>query len=562
MTGADLALLGRTVVHLQPAQVAHRARLRAQRTALQRWPQLGRRVLAGPDPCDAVGWPPGFRPLDAAGPLDLCWPLDLAGLAELLPDRITLLGTTRAFGDPPDWRQADAPQLWRFHLHYWDWAWALAASPDRAAARSLFARLWQSWRMSVTFGHADAWHPYPAALRAWSWCGLHSELVAGSDLEPSFAAELAAHAGFLRRHLETDVGGNHLIKDLKALAGLAVFFADDRLLRRVLTRLSRQLAVQVLPDGGHYERAPAYHCQVLADLIDIDGLVGALGGSAVPGLGSAIGRMRGCLESVITPDGEVPLLNDGYPAGGAMLTALRSPTLVPGPLLTLPDTRLIRATAGDWYLLADVGAPCPEELPAHAHADTLSCIVHVVGEPLLVDIGTSTYAPGAARSYERSTAAHNTVEVDGADSTEVWGAFRAACRPGSAAPRRRGPDGVTIEAAHDGFARLGGQPIHRRRWSLADTGLRVDDLVTGSGRARGRGALASRAWIDSTPGSGRGFRHQAVNHRSGACWGDCVDAERLVRRRGHYAWRGSRCHHHRPGPGDTDGRDQSTRNWI
>ena len=355
--------------------------------------------------------------------------------------------------------------------------------PDRAAARSLFARLWRSWRMSVTFGHADAWHPYPAALRAWSWCGLHSQLVAGSDLEPSFAAELAAHAGFLRRHLETDVGGNHLIKDLKALAGLAVFFADDRLLRRVLTRLSRQLTVQVLPDGGHYERAPAYHCQVLADLIDIDGLVGALGGPAVPGLSSAIHRMRGWLESVITPDGEVPLLNDGYPVGGAMLTALRSPTLVPGPLLTLPDTGLIRATAGEWYLLADVGAPCPAELPAHAHADTLSCIVHVDGEPLLVDTGTSTYVPGATRSYERSTAAHNTVEVDGANSTEVWGAFRAARR---ARVHRMSagiePDGVRIEAAHDGFRRLGGQPVHRRRWRLSAVGLRVDDLVTGTGR--------------------------------------------------------------------------------
>src|ERR1019366_7052908 len=230
---------------------------------------------------------------------------------------------------------------------------------------------------------------------------------------------------------------------------------------------SKQLTVQVLPDGGHYERAPAYHCQVLADLIDIDGLVGALGGPAVPGLNSAIGRMRGWLESVITPDGEVPLLNDGYPVGGAMLTALRSPTLVPGPLLTLPGTGLIRATAGDWHLLADVGTPCPEELPAHAHADTLSCIVHVDGEPLLVDTGTSTYVPGTIRSYERSTAAHNTVEVDGADSTEVWGAFRAARRArvhGVAA--RNEPDGVTIEAAHDGFGRLGGRAIHRRRRAL------------------------------------------------------------------------------------------------
>ena len=199
--------------------------------------------------------------------------------------------------------------------------------------------------------------------------------------------------------------------------------------------------------------------------------------------------MRGWLESVITPAAEVPLLNDGYPVGGATLAALR-PSAVAGArptagapsrrLTTLPDTGLILAAVGGWHLLADVGAPCPDELPAHAHADTLSCLVHVDGEPLLVDTGTSTYAPGAVRSYERSTAAHNTVEVDGADSTEVWGAFRAARRArvrGVAADSR--PDGVTIEAAHDGFSRLGGQPVHRRRWSLTPDGLRVDDLVTG-----------------------------------------------------------------------------------
>jgi hypothetical protein len=73
--------------------------------------------------------------------------------------------------------------------------------------------------------------------------------------------------------------------------------------------------------------------------------------------------------------------------------------------------------------------------------------------------------------------------VDGADSTEVWGAFRAARRArvrGVAA--HSGPDDVTVEAAHDGFSRLGGQPIHRRHWRLSADGLRVDDLVTGTGR--------------------------------------------------------------------------------
>ena len=88
------------------------------------------------------------------------------------------------------------------------------------------------------------------------------------------------------------MGGNHLVKDLKALAGLAVFFADDGLLGQTLDRLSAQLAVQVLPDGGHFERAPAYHCQVLGDLIDVDGLLRAAGRAPGPELTAAIERMR------------------------------------------------------------------------------------------------------------------------------------------------------------------------------------------------------------------------------------------------------------------------------
>jgi uncharacterized heparinase superfamily protein len=298
-----------------------------------------------------------------------------------------------------------------------------------------------------------------------------------------FIAGLAAHAGFLRRHLEADVGGNHLVKNLKALIGLAVFFADDRLLEQALNRLTGQLTVQILPDGGHYERAPGYHCQVLADLIDIADLVRAVGQTPEPELPLAIRRMRRWLAGVLSPGGDVPLHNDGYPVGTDLLAVLRPGPPPGGPLLVLPDTGLVRATAGGWRLLADVGLPCPDELPAHAHADTFGCLVHVDGAPLLVDTGTSTYAPGSRRNYERSTAAHNTVEVDGRDSTEVWGAFRAARRARVRdVVTQIAAGAVTIEASHDGFRGLPGRPRHRRRWSLTETGLQVDDLVTGRGR--------------------------------------------------------------------------------
>jgi uncharacterized heparinase superfamily protein len=487
MTGADLARLGRSVGHLRPAQVVRRARLRVQQAGLRRFPEAGRRALAGPDRAGAVGWPEAYRAMDALTPGS--WP----GLPELRTGKIRLLGLVRDLGNDPCWEHADAPRLWRFHLHYWDWAWGLAADPDRLAARALFARLWRSWQSTLTPGHRDAWHPYPAALRAWSWCGLHRDLVAGSDLEPLFVDALADHAGFLRRHLEYDVGGNHLIKNLKALAGLAVFFADERLLRRAVDRLTGQLATQILADGGHYERAPAYHCQVLADLIDVAELLQASGRDRAAGmrapvaeLTSTIDEMRRWLGVVLGPDGQVPLLNDGYPVSRELLGALRpdpDPLTPEHPLLVLPETGLVRAAVGGWHLLADVGPPCPRSLPAHAHADTLQCLLHVDQVPLLIDTGTSTYEPGPARRYERSTAAHNTVEIDGADSTEVWAAFRAGRRArvtGLAA--RSESSGVTCEAAHDGYRALGGRPRHRRRWSLTGDGLRVDDLITGRGR--------------------------------------------------------------------------------
>ncbi len=474
MTAAELARFSRTVIHLSPGQAAHRARLRAQRAGLTRFPGAAGRLLPGPDPTAAVGWPAAFRPLDALAPAR--WPSP----SELRAGKITLLGVTRSLGD--DWQHAEAPRLWRFHLHYWDWAWGLAADGTAPGERADFTRLWRSWQAHTGYRHRDAWHPYPAALRAWSWCGLHRDLVAGGDLEPAFTAALAAHAGFLRRHLEYDVGGNHLVKGLKAVTGLAVFFADERLLRRSLRRLERQVRRQVLGDGGHFERAPAYHCQVLADLIDVADLLRAAGREPPAEISAAIAAMRRWLGAVLTPDGQVPLLNDGYPVDRDLLAALEPGPEPEEPLLVLPDTGLVRMAADGWHLLADVGAPCPRSLPAHAHADTFGCLVHVDGVPLLADTGTSTYEPGPVRGYERSTAAHSTVQLDGADSTEVWGTFRAGRRArvsGLAAEASR--VGMRCEAVHDGFRHLPGRPRHRRRWTLAAGGLLVEDAVTGRG---------------------------------------------------------------------------------
>jgi uncharacterized heparinase superfamily protein len=138
---------------------------------------------------------------------------------------------------------------------------------------------------------------------------------------------------------------------------------------------------------------------------------------------------------------------------------------------------------GRTQLVLDAGDPCPDDLPGHAHADCLSFELWIDQERWVVDTGTSTYESGPRRAYERSTAAHNTVEIDGADQTEVWGIFRAARRArGTLELIATSGSMVEVVASHDGYRRLPGSPVHRRRWRISPGQVEITDTISGTGR--------------------------------------------------------------------------------
>lgn len=480
-----LGLFVRTARHLHPAQVAHRARLRTQKLALARFPAPLATRLRRPLPQNP-GWPEDFEPLDAR--LAAATDTDTSAEASA-KGRFSFLGEERDLGGPPDWEQASADQLWRYNLHYFEWAWALATHPDRPWATAAFGRLWRSWHQGTTFGRWDAWSPYVVSLRAWALCGLYKPLIQGTEHEKPYLDDLPLHAGFVRANLEMDVGGNHLVKNIKALAGVGVFLHDDDLVDLATRHLSRQLPIQVLADGGHFERSPSYHCQVLGDLLDIAGLLASAGRPAPERLATAIADMRAWLGAMLLPDGDVPLFNDCTRVGHDRLALLEPSPPPPAKqrltVLQPSGYAVVRTGGGRIHLVADIGPPCPPELPAHAHADCLGFELAVDGQRLVVDTGTSTYRPGPRRDYERSTAAHNTVEIDGENQTEVWGAFRAARRatPCLEAATDEGPgQSVTITASHDGYERLPGEPRHRRTWHITDHDVEIIDEVRGGGR--------------------------------------------------------------------------------
>ena len=422
------------------------------------------------------GWPPGYRPIQRA------YAEGCPSAGDNALGRFQFYGRLLDLGSPPDWNPRSADRLWRFHLHYFDWVWAFVNHADNAWARDQFRGLWTSWRTQSRLGRLDAWSPYVASLRVWNMAGAFDSLVAGTDIEDEVLAQIRLHAGFIRWNLELDVGGNHLLKNAKALVGLGVFLGDRRLLRKGL-RLERTiLGTQILDDGGHFERSPSYHCQVLEDLEDLELLQASAGLEEPRQLGGAVLAMRSWLGSLLMPGGGVPDLNDSWHVSNSRLLLLRP----------IPDRRRLSTLHESGYvvvrprpgtqLVLDVGPPGPADLPAHSQADALSFVVSVNNQRVIVDSGVSTYESSTTREYERSTRAHSTVEIDGVNQSEVWGVFRLGRRATVALLRAEDLGSkIVVSGFHDGYQRLPGSPIHHRTWCIDMAGIVITDTITGAG---------------------------------------------------------------------------------
>lgn len=413
-----------------------------------------------------------------------------------------------------DWAPDDTSRLWLYNLHYFDYLREKNRPLEECEA------LLSHWVQNNPQGRQPGWEPFTASLRIVNWIFfiIHNP---GLATEP-ILRNLHTQVRWLELNDERHILANHYFENLKALLFAGYFFDDDNAKRwreLALTELANQLHEQTLDDGGHYERTPQYHALMVENYLDICNFA-ISNYTIVPKKfrdlveNKAIISLR-FLSNIVFPDNKIPLFNDSAfdiaPKIGDLIDYASRLGLIEKndfslerydfELISMHDSGLYGCRMSEDMFIIDCGSIGPSYQPGHTHCDMLSYELMFAGRRIIVDSGVGQYEPGPMRTLVRSTAAHNTVSVDGDEQSEVWGEFRVARRAKVLnANIARNNSIVFFEGAYKGFYGIPGRATHSRSAVLTcDTDLKRINEIEISDQVSGKGTHNVESFIHLHP---------------------------------------------------------------
>ncbi|MCX5494702.1 heparinase II/III family protein [Kaistia dalseonensis] len=396
--------------------------------------------------------------------------------------------------------EAPSPE-WAAGLHGFGWLRHLRAS-DLAVSRSNARSLVDEWIKFQKNHDPMARDPQVMARRIISWLAQTPLILEGCDhaFYRRFMRSLTKQVRQLRRIAPDVRPGLPRLHVVTALSAAGLSLSDQtRFVRQASRWLDRELARQVLPDGGHVGRNPGAVLEILVDLLPLRQAFTARGLQPTPALLGAIDRMMPMLRFFRHGDGSFAKFNGmGDTELGLLATVLAYDDARGAPVRNAPYAGYQRLDAGDTVVLTDTGAPPAPGLSLEAHAGCLSFEMSAGRHPIVVNCGVPARGNLALRRLARTTAAHSTVTLNDSSSCRFLTGSLLSRRIGEvivSGPQRvelsrqeeRGE--TVITAAHDGYvSRFGIR--HERRLTLSRYGDVLDGMdsftsPTGAAVARG-----------------------------------------------------------------------------
>lgn len=435
----------------------------------------------------------------------------------------------------------DVKMPWELsRCHHWvalGRAYALSRDPRYAVEFVAQLSAWlddNPWPYGVNWGRA-----MEVAVRAVNWLWAAALFADAPELSASIKARwlkaMLQHGRHIRANLEyADINGNHYLSNGVGLFFLGVVlaeFAESAEWRRKGEEIVwGEIERQVHSDGVDFEQGIGYQGLVLEFWYSCILLADRNGIGVPAAVRERTERMFDFVHAYTRPDGTFPQIgdnDDGRLAGidDEPVGSHRRHLAVGGVMFSRPDwlaaagdavesalwlcgTEVLTAERapnepgsrpfpkGGFYVLrspesvmvVDTGEVGMGGIGGHGHNDVLSFDLWAAGAPVLVDSGTYTYtADPPARQAMRSTAAHNTIRIDGQETSRLAGERWLWQISNDAHPRMlewsSSPDTDSLVAEHDGYTRLPQPVVHRRsiRFEKRRHVWRLVDELLGAG---------------------------------------------------------------------------------
>ena len=378
----------------------------------------------------------------------------------------TFLGQEMRFSiEHVDWAYGDLGMLWTYNLNYFDWLQQKGMTSE--AGLDLLRAFYNSVDQNPI-----ALHPYPTSLRIIN----ASKFVCKWNIQEAWLhQQVVADLHLLESRLEYHLLANHLLENAFALYVGGIVTGERSILDAGRKLLEEQLREQILNDGMHYERSPMYHLIVLDRLLDALNFAKTHNDKLVELLTTYAHKMTSLAMNWNGLE-RIPMMQDSACGIAPQLEEVLSfaERLLVEEMPKIPgafgQSGYRTLTSGALTLVANVGSISPNYQPGHAHADELNFELYHHGQPVVTDVGVSTYEKNEQRLLERSTASHNCVSW-GENSSDVWSGFRVGRR---ANVELLQDTESTIVAEHDGYSQA---HIRRRYESLSNNNLAITDTI-------------------------------------------------------------------------------------
>lgn len=460
------------------SEKAARARLtfgRARRSAmnvLMRTPFYRLRLL-GPRATEVLFIPQDLRTTDPTF------------VTEVEHGQMGLAGTVVDLSSRSPFEVAPPSAAWAERLHAFSWLRHMRAAREEGGD-ILAKRFVLDWIDNHPTPHGAPFEPSVTARRIIAWLCNAGVLLDGA--EPREYALVLRSLEMQMTHLASTYlqapPGLAQLNALMALVYAGLCIADqERVLDLHEPAFLDELDRQLLPSGAHVSRSSNGVVELLLDLLPMSQCFVARDRPVPQRLTAAVRRTFPWLRYMRLGDGNLARFHGaGEPISVNLATVLAYDdalaSLKPGG-----DIGYLRAEAGRSILLMDAGPPPPTEHSTEAHAGCLSFELSSGARLLIVNCGAAGANDPELRATARSTAAHSTVAIEHASSSQIVQGKGPQVRYGTLAlsgPHRvrsrieKLADGATdIEASHDGYlARFA--ILHTRSLRLAADGRTLD----------------------------------------------------------------------------------------